>query len=139
MTGVMPLPAVSISSFAGVGVGSTKLGRDDAASLRLDGDAQQARVLVAAQRVGAPVPDAVHVDADAHELAGPVALPAAAGPDGERGGARGLAAHGDDPAAQNGLRPERIDQPEVVLGQQRGGERGECSEHDIRTPQFNVT
>src|SRR3712207_7577491 len=53
------------------------------------------------QRVGPPHADAVDVDADAHPLAGHVALPVGARADDQRGGVPGLLLHGDDAAAQD--------------------------------------
>ncbi|OLL73285.1 hypothetical protein Ae168Ps1_1669 [Pseudonocardia sp. Ae168_Ps1] len=128
-------------------------GGDDAVRDLLDGDRQVVRVLGRGQRVAPPVPDAVDVDPDADVLPGPVPGPAAARLDGDRDGASGLPATGDDPAAQGRGRPQRVEQGQEVLGQQRRGQRsrggqqapGQCrrrdggSEHDINSAQLDVT
>ena len=141
ITGVMPEPAVTNRSLP-PSVGSTKspaacsswtsvpgLGVPDevvadlAVGNGLDGDADPAvGARAVGQRVGPPLPYAVHVDADPDVLPGDVAGPVGAGPDLERGGVGGLGQHGHDPAAQLGAAPERVEQVEVVGGQQRRGD-----------------
>ena len=149
MTGVMPLPAVRKSTLAGAGLGRVKspvawssmtrvpgaglahqvvgdlavgdrLGRDGDAPRRDAG--RGGAVGAVGQAVGAPVAHAVDVDADPDVLAGHVAQPAATGPDDDRHGIRGLAAHLDDAAAQVGAGAQRVDQVEVVARHERGGQ-----------------
>ena len=141
MIGVMPLPALMKRSAPGSGSGSTKVpstpprrtiapgrrvadevGRDLARldELRRDADAAVRTARVGGQRVGAPVVDAVdHDHADAQVLAGLVALPLPARLDHDRRRVGGLALDALDPAAQLLRGPERVDQLEVVVGQQR--------------------
>ena len=149
MTGVMPLPAVRKSTFAGAGrregevagglvehdegaragvaheVGGDlalgdRLGRDGDAARR---DAGGGRAVGAVgEAVGAPVAHAVDVDADPDVLAGDVPEPAAAGADDDGGGVGGLGADLDDAAAQVGAGAHRVEEVEVVVGDQRRGE-----------------
>ncbi len=150
MTGVMPLPAVRKSTFAGAGLGRVKSPvawssmtrvpgavartrwlRDLAVGDRLGGDRDAPRrdagrgraVGAVGEAVGAPVAHAVDVDADADVLPGHVAEPAAARADDDRHGIRGLGAHLDDAAAQVGAGAQRVDQVEVVARHERGGQR----------------
>jgi hypothetical protein len=77
----------------------------------------------AGDRIAAPVPDAVDVDADPEPLAGAVPWPAGSRLDHKGGRLGGLPPDLGDPAAELGGRPERVDQSEIVLGEERGGER----------------
>ena len=89
---------------------------------RLDGDRDAAvGARAVGQRVGAPLADAVDVDADADVLAGHVAGPVGAGADHHGGGVGGLGVDRHDPAAQVGAGAQRVEEVEVVGGQQRGG------------------
>ena len=144
MIGVMPLPALMNSSFSGRRVGQHEVAldaaeADDRAGLRLadevgrdlalldelrrDADAAVVAVGVGGQRVGAPVGIAVDDDADPQVLAGLVARPLVARPDHDRHRVAGLGLDALDPAAQLARRPERVDQLEVVVGQQRREQR----------------
>ena len=58
-----------------------------------------------------------------HPLAGAVAGPAVAGPQHERRRPGRLPPHLDDPGPQVGRRPERVDERQVALGDQGGGQR----------------
>ena len=141
ITGVMPLPAVTNSVRAGGASGARSPRRpgrgapacpgcserdhvvaDRAARDRLDGDAKQPVGAAGGrgQRVGAPLADAVDVDAEADVLAGRVPAPGAAGADRTvtASAVSGSTAH--HPAAQVGARAQRRDQVEVVGGDQRG-------------------
>ena len=147
MTGVMPLPAVRKRTFAGAGLGRVKspvawssmtrvpargladqVGRDLAVGDRLgrDGDAPRRdagrgrAVGAVGEAVGAPVAHAVDVDADPDVLPGHVAEPAAAGPDDDGHGIRGLGTDLDDAAAQVGAGPQRVDEVEVVARARAG-------------------
>ena len=86
-----------------------------------DGEAAVGPAEHRGDRVGAPLADAVDVDADADVLPGGVRQPVAAGADDDARRVPGLAVHGLDPAAQGGAGAERVEQVEVVDGQQRGG------------------
>ena len=113
ITGVIPLPAVtnrvrrgqrprSVKSPAAWSRWISAPGRERADDVvadlavrdGLDGDRQQAvgRLAHRGERVGAPVADAVHVDADPDVLAGAVPAPGAAGSDPHGGGVRRLSA-----------------------------------------------
>ena len=74
------------------------------------------------QAVRPPVTHAVDVDADPDVLPGHVPEPAAPGPEDDRHGIRGLGADVDDARAQVGARAQRVEQVEVVLGDERSGE-----------------
>jgi hypothetical protein len=65
------------------------------------------------------VPDAVDVDPDPHVLAGLVTRPAVAGLDQDRRRLLGLVLDLLDATAELARRPQRVDQLEVVVGQQR--------------------
>ena len=141
MIGVMPLPALTNSSFSGSGSGSMKSPstpprRTIAAGLGLrargsgetlpsvdelgrDRDAAVGPARVGRERVRAPVVHAVDDHADPQVLAGLVARPLVAGLDDDRDGVVGLRLDPLDPPAQLARRPQRVDQLEVVVGQQR--------------------
>ena len=140
MTGVMPEPAVTNSSLswslledelagrllevderAGAGL-VDEVVADQAVGHGLDGDRDPAVGAGAVgQRVGAPLADAVDVDADAEVLAGHVAGPVGAGADHDGGGVGGLGVDLLDPAAQVGAGAQRGEEVEVVGGEQRRG------------------
>ena len=141
MIGVMPLPALMKSSLRGGGSGSTKvpstpprrtmfagpgvahqIGRDLAGvdQLRRDADAAVGALGLGGERVGAPVVDPVDHDPDPQVLPRPVARPLVAGADQHRDRLRRLPVDPLDPAAQFARRPERVDQFQVVVGEQRG-------------------
>ena len=140
MIGVMPLPALMNSSEARRRVGQREVtldaaeahdrpgprrlhqvGRDLAGAQQLRGDRDEpvGTARVRGQRIGAPVVHAVDDDADAQELAGLVSRPHPAGPDHDRHAVGGLALDRLDPAAQLAAGPQRVDQLQVVVGQQR--------------------
>ena len=139
MTGVMPLPAVRNRTRSGrrvredevalglvehdhrAGLGAAdEVVADLAVGDRLDrhGDQAVGGGGGAGQRVGAPLADAVDVDADADVLAGDMALPAAAGADHQGDGVGGLAPDVDDAASQVSAGTKGADQVEVVGGQE---------------------
>ena len=152
MIGVIPLPALTNSNFdpAGSGSGSTNVPstppsrtivpgrtpreeerrdlpvRDE---LRRDRDAAVGAPGVGGQRVGAPVVHAVDLDAQPQVLPGPVPRPFPAGLDQHGGRVRRLALDPLDPPAQLARRPQRVDQLEVVVGQERRGERADHAQH----------
>ena len=139
MTGVMPEPAVTKSSLPTRSAGSTnspcgllevdqgaglavvhEVVADQAVGDGLDGDRDQAvGARAVGQRVGAPLADAVDVDADAEVLAGHVAGPVGAGLDQQGRGVGGLGVDRDDPAAQLGARAQRREEVEEVGGDER--------------------
>jgi len=80
---------------------------------------------VGGQRVRPPVVDAVDRHADAQVLPGLVAFPLPARLDEDRRGLGGLGLDALDPAAELLCRPERVDQLEVVVGEQRREERSQ--------------
>jgi hypothetical protein len=71
------------------------------------------------------VADALDVDADPQVLAGVVAVPLVAGLDVDRRGLVGLRDDPLDAPAQLARGPERVDQLEVVVGQQGEAERAD--------------
>ena len=141
ITGVMPLPPTRNSIRAGGGSGSTKspsgaASRTIGAGLEAlhqvggeqplrhrpdrDRDVAAAAPRRAADRVGAPLEAALDLDPDADVLPGTVVpAPAPAGADHQGGGVLGLGDHLLDPAAQLAGGPERVEQPQVVVGVQR--------------------
>ena len=139
ITGVIPEPAVTISSCCGIGIGSTKspaaccrwtiwprLGAvhqvlgDDAAGDRLDGDADvSVGTGAVGQRVAAPQADTVDIDADLEVLARRVPEPVPTGLDHDGRRVGGLGVDGDDPAAQVGARPQRVEAVEDVVDRER--------------------
>ncbi len=94
----------------------------------LHGDADQPvlAVRIRRQRVGAPVPHARDVEPDPQVLPGLVPRPAVAGLDQHRGGVLGLVVDLLDPPTQLASRPQRIDQLQVVVREQRTAQRAEC-------------
>ena len=121
ITGVMPLPPVTKRTLSGAGSGSTKSPRawsrwtscagaqllgevqaHGAVGNGLGGDGEQAvgRLGRRGQRVGAPQPHAVDVDADPDVLAGDVPLPGAAGAQHHGDRVAGLGADLDDAGAE---------------------------------------
>src|SRR3954471_12007056 len=100
-------------------------GRDDALLDELGGDADEpvGAAGVRGQRVGAPVVHAVDHEADAQILAGLVAGPLPAGLDEDRHRVVGLALHALDASPELLGRPQRVDELEVVVGQQRCEQR----------------
>ncbi len=95
------------------GLGVAHQGAGDGTHVR-DGDG---RVLAGggAERVGAPVADAVELDADAGPLAGEVRLPAAAGTEEDGGGIGRFWNHPGDHAAQLAGGKHRIEQRQNVF------------------------
>jgi hypothetical protein len=75
------------------------------------------------QRVGAPVEDAVHDDADPDVLARLVPLPVVARPDHDRHGIPRFALDPLDPSPKLLRRPQRVDQLQVVIRQERREQR----------------
>ncbi len=73
--------------------------------------------------------DAVDLDAEAQVLAGTVPRPLPAGLDQHCDGLSRLALDPFDPPAQLARRPQRVDELEVVVGEQRRGERANHPEH----------
>ena len=150
ITGVIPLPAVRNRIFErrrcgerefACGVVELDDGADRGASHemvgdlavgdRLDGDRDAAvgPIGLGGQRVGPPLADAVDVDADADVLPGGVRAPAAARLDDQADGVACFGVDGDDPAAQLGAGAQRVDDVEVVGGNQRRGDPlGEAKE-----------
>ena len=88
-----------------------------------DRDEPLGMVGIRGQRVGAPVADAVELGADAQVLPGPVARPRErrAHDDGRRLVGLGLEPH--DRPGQLARRPRGVQQPEVVVGDQRKRDR----------------
>ncbi len=140
MTGVMPEPAVTKSNLSRseastnspaacsrwTSVPGTELVdevvADQAVGHGLDGDRDAAvGARAVGQRVGAPLADAVDVDADAEVLAGHVTGPVGAGADHDRRRVGGLGVDLLDPAAQVGAGAQRREEVEEVGGQQRRG------------------
>ena len=107
--------------------GAHQVGRDDAGVDQLRGDADQpvGAAGVGGQRVGAPVVDALDDDPDPQVLAGAVPGPLVPGPDQDGDRIGGLALDPLDPAAQLLGRPERVDQLQVVVGEERREERAD--------------
>jgi hypothetical protein len=151
MIGVIPLPALMKSRRSGGGSGSLKVpstsprhdgaglgpadqpGRDDALldELGRDADEPVGASGVGSQRVGPPVVDAVDHETDAQVLAGLVAGPLPAGLDEDGHRVVGLALHALDASSELLGGPQRVDELEVVVGQQRGAERADGAQ---RTP-----
>ena len=144
MIGVMPLPALTKRSFSGSGSGSVKSPSTPPRLTMLPGLPRFTRhgdttpsstcftvmlmkpsgaIGVGGERVGAPVAAAAGVDPDAQVLAGLVAHPVVARADDHGGGVGRLAADLLDAPAQLARGPQRVDHLEVVVGQQRRGER----------------
>ena len=88
--------------------------------LRRDADGAVGTTRIGGQRVGAPVVDPVHDHADPEVLAGLMALPLPAGLDDDRGGVVSLPAHLLDSPPQLLRGPERVDELQVVVRQERG-------------------
>ena len=149
MIGVMPLPAVTNSSACSSASGRTnspgrraRAGRPCPARVADEVVGHQPpgiRLTVIAmrpsrrprhrrERVGAPVPHAVDVDADADVLARQVRRPAATGPQPQRHAVARLGHHGFDPATRLARRPQRVELPEVVVRKKRCGEDCSCIE-----------
>jgi hypothetical protein len=99
-----------------------------------DGEAAVGAAEDRGDRVGPPQPDAVDVDADPHVLARGVRQPVAAGADHDRRGVPGLGQHGLDPPAQRRAGAQRVDQVEVVGGQQRRGDQLGDLQHPVAQP-----
>src|SRR6202012_4461827 len=78
---------------------------------------------VRGQRVGAPMTHPLDVQADPQVLARLVATPAIPGLDQHGGGIPGLGIDRFDPSAQLARGPQRVDELEVVVGEQRRAER----------------
>ncbi len=94
---------------------------------RLDGDRDVPAVAarLGGQGVGAPVEATLDLDTDADVLTGTVVeRPAQTGPDDQRGGVGGLGHDLHHPTAQLPHRPQRVQQQQVVIGQQGRGETG---------------
>ena len=72
--------------------------------------------------VGAPLADAVDVDADPDVLAGDVPAPALAGADRRRHGVVAFRGDRDDAAAQVGARAQRVEEIEIVGRHERAGQ-----------------
>ncbi len=142
ITGVMPEPAVTSSSFSGMRLRQHELALglleldhlataglvhevvgDDSVGDRLDGEADAAiGAGPVGQRVGAPQTHSLDLDADPDVLAGHVAGPVLAGLDHDRRGIGGLGVHRDDPAAELGSRAQRVEHVEDVV-QVQGSDR----------------
>src|SRR3954454_2861737 len=88
-----------------------------------DRDAAVGPSRVGRQRVGTPVVDAVDHDTDPQVLARLVALPFEAGLDEDRRCVLGFLLDAHDPTAQLAGGPQRVDQLQVVVGQQRREQR----------------
>ena len=152
MIGVMPLPALMNRSLPGRRSGRMKSpstppsetiapGTPATHEIRrhlalvdvLDGDADQPVLAprVGGQRVRAPVPHALDVESDPEVLTRPVARPPVARLDQHGGGVGGLVVDLLDSAAQLARRPQRVDQLEVVVGQQRRRERPEHAQDTL--------
>ncbi len=153
MTGVMPLPAVTSAACAAPATGSTnspiadssrtivptgvsvhEMAGDDPALVLLDGDAQLAVALGAAEGVDAPVAHAVDVDADADVLAGPWPVQVRPGRM-VRVAAREVSRWTSTTRPRSSvIDPQRVDEPEEVLGEQGGRQRRErrASTRDVR-------
>ena len=147
ITGVMPEPAVTKRSLAGLGQHelagglleveqragpglADQVGADQAVGHGLDGDRDEAVATHAVgEGVGPPLADAVDVDADAEVLAGHVTGPVGTRLDHQGRGVLGLGGHRDDPAAQLGAGAERGEQVEEVGGHERVGGRLGQSAH----------
>ena len=149
MTGVTPLPAVTNSSGCSMASGRTNspvggasrtsmpaarmadevLGHQSARdALDGDRDATVAPPRHRRERIGAPVPNTVDVDADANVLARHMRGPAAARPQPQRHAVARLGHHGFDAAARLARRPERVQLAEEVVREKRCGENGGCIE-----------
>ena len=113
-----------------------QVGADQAVGHGLDGDRDQAvAARTVGQGVGAPLADAVDVDADAEVLARHVAGPVGARLDHQRRGVLGLRGHRDDPAAQVGARPQRGEEVEEVGRHERVGRHlGQPADVRAQTP-----
>jgi hypothetical protein len=99
--------------------------------LHRDGDAAVGAGQVGGDRVRAPLPHAVDVDADADVLARGVRAPAATGTDDDGGGVARLGVDRLDAAAQGGAGAQRVDEVEVVGGQQRRRDELRQLEHPV--------
>lgn len=78
------------------------------------------------------MPATVDMQTDADVLAGRVSeVEAPAGTDDDRRGIGGLLAHRDDAPAQFTGGPQRVDQMQVVVGEQRGGQPGHRATQDV--------
>ncbi len=96
----------------------------DAAGDRLDRDGQAAvGTRGRGQGVGAPLADALDVDADPDVLPGRVRAPAATGTDHQGDRVAGLGVHRLDASAQVGAVAQGVDQVDVVAGDERGGDQ----------------
>ena len=144
MIGVIPLPALTNSSRSGTSSGSTKVPSTPPRrtivpglasrttygvtapclqQLRRDADQPVRPAGIRGDRVRPPVMPAIDLKADAHVLPRPVALPLPARPDENADGVRRLGLDPLDPAPQLPGGPQRVDELEVVVGQQRRKER----------------
>ena len=158
ITGVMPLPPVQNRILAGGGSGSTNSPWGSARRTMVPGSRPRTRcsdrnpsgialtVIVSwprrpsraaiggggADGIGAPVPLAVEVHADADVLAGLVAeVPTPAGLDDQGGGVAGLGDDLDDLPPQLAGRPQRIHHVQVVVRQQGSGHAGDDAPDDL--------
>ncbi len=130
---VRPLPAVSMSSGRGCSADEVALRRaeeehvtrlgavDEGLGDRADRGDRDGRVLAARrrQRVGAPLPHTVDVDADPGPLAGLVGVPAATRAEVDRGRVGGLAVDAGDDAAQLARGGQGVSPAQEVLGRVR--------------------
>jgi hypothetical protein len=98
---------------------------------RRDRDAAVGAPGVGGERVGAPVAHAVYLDTQTHVLPRAMPRPLPARLDQQRDRVGGLRFEAFDAAAQLTSRPQRIEQLQVVIGQQGRGER---ADHPQRAP-----
>ena len=97
-----------------------EVGADEPVRHGLDGDGDVAvGARAVGQGVGPPLAYAVDVDADADVLTRHVAGPVGAGADDDGGRVRRLGVDRDDAPAQVGAGAQRVEEVEVVRGQQR--------------------
>ena len=146
MIGVTPLPALTNSSRAGSGSGSTNVPSTPprrtiapgfmrpqrwgetlppSTSFGVMAMHPSGRLGVGGQRVGAPVMDPVDLDPEAEVLPRKMSRPFPARLDRHRGRRRARALDALDPPAELARGPQRVDHLEVVVRQQRRRERAD--------------
>ena len=150
MIGVIPLPALMNSSRRGSGSGSTKVPSTPPSRTIVPGftrlkrngetlpDSTSFGVIamhpsrapgIRRQRVGAPVMHAIDLDTQAQILPGTVAGHSQPGLISTDTALRRLALDTFDAPAQLARGPQRVDQLQVVVGQQRRGEGAHQAQH----------